>query len=64
MAEDTVEGAELALATGPAFDAMLEDGRLTRADMPLTGAILQAIREDAPFAIPWTAFHHRTTKDS
>lgn len=63
MADDTVEGAELALAVGPALDAMQADGRLDPADLPLTRAISRAIRADDPLTIPWHAFHHRQEKD-
>lgn len=64
MAADTVEGAELALAVGPTLDAMLAEGLLRPDDLPLTGAIMRAIREDEPLVIPWRAFHHRHQKDS
>ena len=63
MAEDTVEGAELALNVGPTLDAMFADGRLAPDDLPLTRAILQAIRAYQPLVIPWRAFHHRREKD-
>lgn len=63
MAEDTVEGAELALAVGPTLQAMLDDGRLKAQDMPLTRAIIDAIARDRPLAIPWPAFHHRVLED-
>ena len=59
MALDTVEGAELALAVGPTLRAMLKDGPLGAADLPLTLAILDAIADDRPLVIPWPAFHHR-----
>ena len=64
MASDTVEGAELALAVGPALDAMFDDGRLDPADLPLTRAIARAIRADELLTVPWQAFHHRHQKDS
>ena len=63
MPADTVEGAELATAIGPALDAMQEDGRLDPADLPLTRAISRSIRADDPLTIPWRAFHHRHQKD-
>lgn len=63
MAEDTVEGAELAIAVGPTLDTMLADGRLAPDDLPLTRAIARAIRADEPLIIPWRAFHHRHQKD-
>ena len=64
MADDTVEGAELALALGPTLDTMLADGRLVPDDLPLTRAILDCIRADAPFAPDWARFHHRHAEDS
>ena len=63
MAEDTVEGAELALNVGPTLDVMLADGRLAPDDLPLTRAILRAIGADEQLVIPWRAFHHRRDKD-
>lgn len=63
MAEDTVEGAELALAVGPTLDRLLTTGGLDAADLPLTRAIMRAIRDDERFEIPWPAFHHRQEKD-
>jgi glycerol-3-phosphate dehydrogenase (NAD(P)+) len=64
MAEDTVEGAELALTVGPTLDAMLADGRLRSDDLPLTRAIAGAIRADEPLTIPWSTFHHHQQEDS
>ncbi len=63
MPEDTVEGAELALAVGPTLDAMLAAGPLARDDLPLTCAIMRAIRANEPLVIPWRAFHHRREED-
>jgi glycerol-3-phosphate dehydrogenase (NAD(P)+) len=57
MKDDTVEGAELGIAVGPALDAMLADGRLDPASMPLTRAILDTLLRDKPFAAMWTGFH-------
>jgi glycerol-3-phosphate dehydrogenase (NAD(P)+) len=59
MAEDTVEGAELALAVGPTLRAMLDRDGLRADDLPLTLAILDAIGEDRPLVLPWAAFHQR-----
>jgi glycerol-3-phosphate dehydrogenase (NAD(P)+) len=63
MAEDTVEGAELALAVGPTFDAMLGDGRLAADDLPLTRAIMRAIRDNEHLGVPWNDFHRPQQKD-
>lgn len=57
MPDDTVEGADLALAVGPALDAAWRDGRLPAARMPLARAVSTAIRDDRPLDIPWTDFH-------
>lgn len=59
MAADTVEGAELALAVGPTLGGMLGRDGLEASDLPLTLAILDAIVEDRPLVLPWSAFHHR-----
>ncbi len=64
MAEETVEGAELAITVGATLDAMLADGRLHSDDLPLTRAIARAIRADEPLTIPWSSFHHHQQKDS
>ena len=64
MAEETVEGAELAITVGPTLDAMLGDGRLHSDDLPLTLAIARAIRADEPLTIPWSSFHQPHQKDS
>lgn len=64
MAAETIEGAELALAVGPALDAMFDDGRLRPDDLPLTRAIGRAIRADEILTIPWQAFHHHHQEDS
>ena len=57
MAADTVEGAELALAVGPTLRRMWEDGRLDRAAMPLTAAIVAAVCDDAVLDPDWASFH-------
>lgn len=57
MADDTVEGAELALAIGPALDRLFEQRYLKRPDLPLASAIVEAICHDLPLRIPWIAFH-------
>lgn len=57
MANDTVEGAELALVIGPALDVLFRHGRLDRKSFPLAIAIVDAICHDLPMNIPWTAFY-------
>lgn len=57
MAEDTVEGAELALAVGPTLEAMWADGRLPVAKMPMSQAIIDAVCHAKPMTIDWREFH-------
>lgn len=57
MADDTVEGANLALELGPTLEAMMADGRLPAERLPLTRAILAAVTRDAELALPFAAFH-------
>ena len=56
MAEDTVEGAELALACGPTLEHLLRTGRIA-ASLPLTGAIVDSVCRDAALTLDWSAFH-------
>lgn len=57
MAEDTVEGANLALELGPTLEAMMADGRLPAERLPLARAILAAVTRDAHLDLPFAAFH-------
>ena len=57
MAEETVEGAELALTIGPALKEMIEQGELDHDRLPLMRAILDAICNDVPLEIPWKLFY-------
>jgi len=57
MADDTIEGAELALAIGPTLDNLFQQGSLRRAALPLATAIIRAICQDLPLQLPWEAFH-------
>lgn len=51
MPNDTVEGAQLALALGPTLEVMLADGRLPAEALPLTVAVLDAVCRDAPLDV-------------
>jgi len=53
MANDTIEGVELAFAIGPTLDAMMKRGALPKEQLPLTRAIVQAICQDQLFDPPW-----------
>jgi len=57
MPDDTIEGAELALAIGPTLDSLFQQGSLRRTALPLATAIIDAICHDLPLQIPWEAFH-------
>ena len=57
MADETVEGAELALAIGPTLEHLLERKQLDRARLPLAVTIGNAICHDQPMQIPWTLFY-------
>jgi glycerol-3-phosphate dehydrogenase (NAD(P)+) len=57
MADDTVEGAELALAVGPTLAEWWANGRLDPDTVPLSRALIDAICHDHPFEIPWSQLH-------
>ncbi|MDZ7697786.1 MAG: 2-dehydropantoate 2-reductase N-terminal domain-containing protein [Deltaproteobacteria bacterium] len=56
MAQDTVEGAELAIAIGPALERLMSQGRLGHHSLPLAQAIIDAICRDAPLRLIWKDF--------
>jgi glycerol-3-phosphate dehydrogenase (NAD(P)+) len=57
MPDDTVEGADLALAVGPTLAEWWASGRLDPDTVPLSRALIDAICHDHPFAIPWSQLH-------
>jgi glycerol-3-phosphate dehydrogenase (NAD(P)+) len=57
MPDDTVEGAELALAVGPTLAEWWANGRLDPDTVPLSRALIDAICHDHPFVIPWPQLH-------
>jgi glycerol-3-phosphate dehydrogenase (NAD(P)+) len=57
MKGDTIEGAELGVATAHSLRAMMAGGVLDEAAMPLANALLKTLLSDAPLEIPWRAFH-------
>lgn len=63
MAGETVEGALLAQEVGPTLRAMMAEGSLCAARMPLAQAIITAITEDRPLDIPWAALHRHTERN-
>ncbi|GAB4535611.1 MAG: 2-dehydropantoate 2-reductase N-terminal domain-containing protein [Anaerolineae bacterium] len=56
MPGDTVEGAELALAIGPTIEALLAQGSLDGAALPLLRAVIEVVCHEKPPYIPWDAF--------
>ena len=56
MPDDTIEGAELALAMGPTVERMVAAGILDGAAIPLMRTMIQIVCNDAPVDIPWDDF--------
>lgn len=56
MPEDTIEGAELAMAIGPTVEALIERGELDGAALPLLRTMIRIVCRDAPAEIPWDEF--------
>lgn len=57
MPDDTVEGAELALAVGPTLNEWYASGRVDPDTVPLSRALIDAICHDHPFEVPWPQLH-------
>jgi glycerol-3-phosphate dehydrogenase (NAD(P)+) len=57
MPLDTVEGAELGIAVGPTLQAMMADGRLDGAKLPMTRSIVEVLLTEKSFLADWKAFH-------
>jgi glycerol-3-phosphate dehydrogenase (NAD(P)+) len=57
MKGDTIEGAELGIAVAASLHTMMESGPLSKADMPLTCALLDALTHNTPLAISLAQFH-------
>ena len=57
MADDTIEGADLALAIGPTIESLLEQGQLDPARLPLARTIIEAICHNQLMRIPWNRFY-------
>ncbi len=60
MVDDTVEGAELALAIGDTIEAMIERGNLEGAALPLLLTMIDIVCRDEPVQIPWDRFFSRS----
>jgi glycerol-3-phosphate dehydrogenase (NAD(P)+) len=59
MKNDTVEGAELGIMVASSLKAMMDKGKLDRAALPLTNALLATLIEERPLTIPWEKFHYQ-----
>jgi glycerol-3-phosphate dehydrogenase (NAD(P)+) len=57
MKGDTIEGAELGVAVAGSLRAMMANGALKQDALPLTMALLDALKEDAPLDIPFARLH-------
>ncbi|UCF62255.1 MAG: hypothetical protein JSV37_06045 [Anaerolineaceae bacterium] len=56
LADDTVEGAELAFAIGDTIDALIERGDLDGAALPLLKTVIDIVCRDAAVVFPWDSF--------
>ena len=57
MAEDTIEGAELALTIAATLNRLLDRQQIDPAALPLALAIMDAVCDDIPMQIPWNRFY-------
>ncbi len=57
MADETVEGADLALAIGPTIEFLIEQKQMNPSSLPLARAIIKAICHDQLMQIPWKRFY-------
>ena len=60
MPEDTIEGAELAMAIGPTVERMVQSGTLEGTRIPLLRTMIQIVCNDAAVSIPWDSFFSQT----
>lgn len=56
MPDDTIEGAELAMAIGPSVEALIKRGKLDGDALPLLRTVVSVVCDDAPAQIPWDEF--------
>ena len=57
MADDTVEGAELALVIGKTLKQLIENGKIVRNTVPLAASIVEAVCDNQPLKISWDRFY-------
>jgi glycerol-3-phosphate dehydrogenase (NAD(P)+) len=60
MPNDTVEGAELALAIGKTLKRWLAGKKIDGNSIPLATKIVEAICDNLPLQIPWNLFYQDT----
>jgi len=60
MPNDTVEGAELALAIGNTLKRWLADRKIDGNSIPLATKIVEAVCDNRPLQIPWNLFYRDT----
>ncbi len=53
MPDETIEGAELALAIGPTVETLIHDNRLDGKALPLMRTVIDIVCHDAPAVLPW-----------
>jgi glycerol-3-phosphate dehydrogenase (NAD(P)+) len=56
MPDDTIEGAQMAQAIGPAVERLVADGTLDGDAIPLLRTMIDIVVNDAPVDLPWDAF--------
>lgn len=56
MPQDTIEGAELAMAVGPSVEALVKRGDVDGAAIPLLRTMIDIVCHDASVQIPWDDF--------
>lgn len=56
MRDDTIEGAELAIAIAPTIMHLIECGRIDHARIPLLQVVIDVVVHGKPPAIPWSRF--------
>lgn len=56
MPDETIEGAELALAIGPTIEALIRNRELEASALPLMRTMIDIVCRDAAAVVPWDAF--------
>jgi glycerol-3-phosphate dehydrogenase (NAD(P)+) len=56
MAEETIEGAQLVQAIGPAVERLVAEGRMDGDAIPLLRTMGRIVNDDAPVDLPWDTF--------